>query len=87
MGQLGPTFMHRDLLLDFYKHAYRKTRKLQSMPLGILRSMSYGACKTLSNLLEEAEHYVLSFSLHDTPLWLERNTTLKITVAYRVIYI
>lgn len=63
------------------------------MPLGILRSMLYGACKTLFNLLalikiiQEAEQSVLSFSRHDTPLWLGRNTPVKITVTYRVMYI
>lgn len=83
----------RNLVLDSYKHAYRKIRKLQRMPLGILRSMLYGACKPLSNLLalikiiQEAEHSVLSSSLHDTPLWLGRNTPVKITVTYRVMYI
>jgi len=90
---LPPHSCIHDLVLDSYKHAHRKIRKLQRMPLGILRSMFYGACKTHSNLLalikinQEVEHHVLSFSLHDTPLWLERNTPLEITVTYRVVYI
>ena len=59
---LPPHSRIRDLVLDSYKHANRKFRKLRRMPLGILRSMLYGACKTLSNLLalikinQEAEH-------------------------------
>jgi hypothetical protein len=63
------------------------------MPLAVLRSMLYGACNALSNLLafikinQEAEHSVSSFTLHDTLLRLEHNTTVKITVTYRVIYI
>jgi hypothetical protein len=50
------------------------------MSWGILCSVLYGASKTLSNLLalitinQEAEHSVLSFSLHDTRLSLEHNT-------------
>jgi hypothetical protein len=90
---LPPHSCIRDLVLESYKYAHRKIRKFQRMPLRILRSLLYGACKTHSNLLalikinQEAELYVLSFSLHDTLLWLERNTPLKITVSYCVIYI